>query len=522
MKGEVTVQLFDKDGKVVKEVKDHNMLTSFLRDCFRPLPFMNTCIGGISRIFSDEKYDIIHAYFGSIHVFSDALSEDADNYCEYGSSKKLAESRFDFSYSRDLSCYGNFNGSESGWDSPTVYKYVYDFPTNCANGRIAAIALAPIYASNTGKDISNYDTAITFKVKGNQEFVSNIDGNTQPYLSQAPFLEKNIEFQFFSVFRNKLYEIDADSRYKISSVDYVGATKKLKMHVYEYPFSKWFMREHIKGASYFECPVEAVETISVDITNVLNATAENYGFISATRDYVYVLCNGNRFISAGDTFYVERINLDTYEQTTISIRNTTGKRIKLGRSYNNVSSYSSYAKSSPMYSGCAMNDDYFLALSEDNSMYSIPLNDQISPVQILTVDGNEVANFITDYTAIANISGDVVFFDFNKDAPYNSGGQKAVNMRSAKSYDSFSIAKSEYPFSASWAIYAYCVDICNFYLYKSVGPSTDSKGRIYTWLNASNCMSTKYNLPTPVVKTADFSMKITYALDFSDEEEGGA
>ena len=78
MTGLVKLELFNKNGKCVKKIEDHNMLTNFLKDSFRLT--QNNCLfqtGGYSGSADvlNKLGNHMHRYFGTLQVLGETVSE---------------------------------------------------------------------------------------------------------------------------------------------------------------------------------------------------------------------------------------------------------------------------------------------------------------------------------------------------------------------------------------------------------------------------------------------------------------
>ena len=140
IKGHTEIQLY-KDGKMVQNTHDDNMLTNALANYFKNYGMVNP------NAFSSDIYnDMITTLLGGILLLDTALPEQASlthvpggvlmvGNGAYGESNGSAQG--------DPTEMGSFNGSQSGWAdaNKTQFRMVWDFTTEQSNGTIACACL---------------------------------------------------------------------------------------------------------------------------------------------------------------------------------------------------------------------------------------------------------------------------------------------------------------------------------------------------------------------------------------------
>ena len=82
LKGKATIQIFE-NGKVVKEIREENMITNAITNILNPPDFVEMgidaetdCSRNVLRIF---ERNLIDTAFGGVLVFRDKIEENADN-----------------------------------------------------------------------------------------------------------------------------------------------------------------------------------------------------------------------------------------------------------------------------------------------------------------------------------------------------------------------------------------------------------------------------------------------------------
>ena len=153
LKGNVTIKLFDKDGKLVHEESKDNMITNAIYYA------LGQCITNYGNP-TDALFPLATKGLGGVWLFDGELEEDVEN-IHFPSNVHLVGHAGQSQNTSDI-MRGSLNVSESG-RTDTGYVNTWDFNTSQANGNIKAVALTsatcgdePLYAWNGfDHDISN-------------------------------------------------------------------------------------------------------------------------------------------------------------------------------------------------------------------------------------------------------------------------------------------------------------------------------------------------------------------------------
>lgn len=201
IKGNTQIILTDAEtGKVVRQTNDDNMVTNGVFEFIR-------CHGmTIADLFNnnDIKANPLTTLLGGVFLFHDSQTENVNNIKPDGGNALVANGAYDVSNSQGRTL-GNFNASESGWMSDSIFRFVYDWTSAQGNGVISSVSLTSRIAGMLGlgrnaKPLSNvyldsYSTySVTFNERAllydatNYDRVLGIDGN---YLYSYHFTGSN-------------------------------------------------------------------------------------------------------------------------------------------------------------------------------------------------------------------------------------------------------------------------------------------------------------------------------------------
>ena len=201
IKGNTQIILTDAEtGKVVRQTNDDNMVTNGIFEFIRS---HGMTIGDLFNN-NDIKANPLTTLLGGVYLFHDSQTEDADNIKPDGGNALTANGAYDVSNSQGRTL-GNFNASESGWMSDSIFRFVYDWTSAQGNGVISSVSLTSRIAGMLGlgrnvKPLSNVylDSYTSYNVTFNErallydatnyDRVLGIDGN---YLYSYHFTGSN-------------------------------------------------------------------------------------------------------------------------------------------------------------------------------------------------------------------------------------------------------------------------------------------------------------------------------------------
>lgn len=203
IKGHTEIQLY-KDGKMVQNTHDDNMLTNALAGYFKNYGLLNPTPFG-----SDIYNDFITTLLGGVLLLDSAITEQASIIHVPGGVLMTGHGAYGVSNGStpgDPTEMGSFNASQSGWadNNKTQFRMVWDFTTEQSNGTIACACLT--------------SRAHGFIGEGNgTSKVRRTDGNyiKQTYGQLYPINSNHRTFAVDTNFHYMIGNIDSDHEIKI-------------------------------------------------------------------------------------------------------------------------------------------------------------------------------------------------------------------------------------------------------------------------------------------------------------------
>lgn len=203
IKGHTEIQLY-KDGKMVQNTHDDNMLTNALAGYFKNYGLLNPTPFG-----SDVYNEFITTLLGGVLLLDSAITEQASIIHVPGGVMMTGHGAYGVSNGStpgDPTELGSFNASQSGWadNNKTQFRMVWDFTTEQSNGTIACACLT--------------SRAHGFIGEGNgTSKVRRTDGNyiKQTYGQIYPIRSNHRTFAVDTNFQYMIGNIDSDHEIKI-------------------------------------------------------------------------------------------------------------------------------------------------------------------------------------------------------------------------------------------------------------------------------------------------------------------
>ena len=133
MKGNVKIVLKDKQGNIVHKEENHNLVTNFFSEYFRPL--------GVTR---EYPYDYnVADMVGGILLMEDAITESANIVQIPAGNKMIGNGAVGIVNGSGTAVteLGSYNSAETGWQDNGDYKMTFEWTPSQANGTISAICL---------------------------------------------------------------------------------------------------------------------------------------------------------------------------------------------------------------------------------------------------------------------------------------------------------------------------------------------------------------------------------------------
>ena len=460
LKGKSIIELTDVKTHKKEVYEEENLVTNAVPDLLRLNPSgLMFPIQSTSTKFEEEIFPIANKCYGGILLFEDKLEEDPAKYIVPSTNKIIGYASNDVN-STDSQMRGSANLNEST-PLENGYKFVWDFSTSQANGRISSLALThyrggtnfygDIYGQNNNTIKLN---SISGEV-GNEVlriYIGMVEANplTNTFTSIWPLMNRTLEIIKFK-----------------EAISSVGLNDKISR----------------------EC-FQKIEKVTLDIQDFYKDVRSFYQEYSAFFDgedgYYYGFILGESSNNKNTRLNRIKIKKGDYSFTTDA---WTIENIRLSRvgSYPSSDEYGAYKRSYSL-----IKDGYFYTINPSYTViYKININ---NPIDIKEIDLGFKSNFEPDsdsYSCLNKCGDYILGSDFVIDKNDN-----VMRTKSSYFYKLMTPFISYGPFTIGYGSYT---------------------GNNYRSVNKMLYLMTPYlgtinNLSSPILKTADKTMKITYTL----------
>lgn len=500
LKGETIIELTDVTTGEVEVHRDTNMVTNALQEIIKPVGYIKNGTGFLNyKSSTDSPYVSYYLKaLGGLLMFDGKLPEDVNQLYPPCSLNLTACATYNVTNDTADQVRGDYNRTESLYtSSERKMKFVYDFKTNQGNGTISSVALThqlgsfnPWASSNgaTGKSylfLDSFDNSSSSYIGANSTSTS-IGNSTYLFNNNLPYYISG---------RNTKMSDKPEILFLIDPTDDVVWTMKI-VSTTEVNINK--RQANFNSFSIFTTPQSSHKLISTT-TVTLNTALTNINnyyhsiYYDIEKGALYILNSGSAEISNGSSFTITEIMIPSCIVQQYSFTNNTGIPI-VGEYFlirNNVlyisgeSRYSSsgttrYKRFLYKCNNITSSQD----LEEIKSLDTTNSNYYLHP--ILSIGDNIILEYYRSYNSwwyyitIAVIKGnDTVVVTGQRIAHYNY-----YNCTYVPVLDNPLLFYKLNDYGLNYS--GYCM--CNNYL------------------------ATINNLTTPVIKTADTTMKVTYTI----------
>lgn len=465
LKGKTTIELTHVETKKTERYVEENLITNAVPDLLRlnPSGLMYPIQLHRAVEFGKELFPLATKCYGGILLFENPLEEDAKKIIVPSDNPIVGYSSNDVNET-DNPKRGSANLTESG-QIENGYKFVWDFSTSQGNGRISALALTHY---NGGKNF--YGDAYSKEhvaLRLNFNLVNVTDEILKTYIGMVEADPINNRFVSIWPLKNKSLEIRTFSEAMTS----VGLND---------PISREMVQSVDKNTIGIEGFYTGVGTFQWHYSDFFDGKdGYYYGFIISERKSTYTMLN--------------RIKINKEDFTT-TIDYWTLENIKL----NQIGAYpleDNYGATRQKY--CVVKRGYLYTISEDNTaLYKININ---NPIDVAKIE----LGFKTSYTGGHNTYSYIYEWgDYILGYAFVLDKNDHVIKTPATTFENVMTPLIEIgPFRIGY------------------GSSTANNSRL---LYKNLYLHTPYlgtinNLSTPILKTADKTMKITYTLTETEE-----
>ena len=328
MKGITTIELTNERTGKKQTYKDENMITNYFRDLIQMTEsssivtgYKESWLNGFERTAQNaiNAGTILKVLSSGLVMFDDYLSTDADEYV-LPSNVNLVGRGTNVTNSGKDTTLGSFNNASSTI-SENGAKFVWDFNTDQAVGTIKSICLCPQRGAQLSFGIGN--SAVTQRNDtGNDCF------NRNYYYVGLPQDQKR-KYNFSLPDGLKYYDRE-NNVLKVLNRQNDNVTS-FKLSIYDLP-----NRNICSLFDNYSCTLKEEKIIQFpkEVTDLLsNSTVSNVSIDLVDDKFIIVFGYYNKSIPVNGTIYYMEIDAKTLEVTTKTVNNTTGSSIFVGNGY---------------------------------------------------------------------------------------------------------------------------------------------------------------------------------------------
>ena len=455
LKGKSVIELIDVRTNKNEIYNDENLITNAVPDLLRlnPSGLMYPITASRELAFIDEIFPIFSRLYGGILLFEDPLEEDANNIIP-PSDNPIIGYASDNINSTDNPLRGSANLTESS-NIEGGYKFVWDFSTSQANGKISSIALTH-YRAGRFYYGNSYSRNACLRLNYTQTETTK------------------------EVLKAYLGLVEADIEKNILISMWPRANKTLEIVKFREAYSSVGLTDTILDNRF-----QKIENISIDISEFFKdfGTDNTCCFYDGKDGYWYGFIT-SYYLNSG---LIGRVKIDKKDYSTKIDR----WNIKDFR-FNDVGRYDSYDSNNPRrIITSVIKDGYLYAINRDlTKIYKLNIN---NPVDASIIDLGFRSDFFRSTLSNMYQWGDhILGYDFQI-----TRDDKVIK-NYGKDYRGMGIDDLSTPTVAMGPFRVGYGSGGNF-LYKNLYLHTPYLGTIN-------------NLSSPILKTADKTMKITYTL----------
>ena len=454
MRGQTIIELTDKSGNKETYI-DNNMLTNALQYYFANAGFMNK--------LNVNKNNMVEELLGGIMLFDTAITEDAEIVYVPSGINMIGNGAVGTVSNDSVLELGSYNSSESGWQADGSYVEVYDFSSSQANGTIACCCLTSknhgyIGEGNSLSNIAKDDKKSMSELSGDKEVITGISN----YVVRVSYTDSTVTV----IDTNNLY-------YSSGTVDeHFSTTGKLKLLTYRIPLQQINLRGTMSAPVLIN--TEEIELPEEFVSIVGTSNKWEITYDSDCNAYViFMPFSSSLPFDASNGLCILKIGTDN-TLTIYDVKNTTGKMFNY------------------IYNPCIEKDNIIFAESKaPEVLYKIDINTMAAHEIPLPTKYWDYGSRWKRYEGI--ISEGVYKIDVVAGKVYSNNGTNYKN--------------GYYTYTENYRV------IGNPLFCWSVGIIPNSKSGLYIWRHADYIASIN-NLETPIVKTPEKTMKVTYRITF--------
>lgn len=465
LKGKTKIELTDVHTGEVELIEEENMITNALQHIFNPMGYVKAA----DPMYTSAFVNYYTTLTGGLLLLNKTLEEKPENISLPSDAEQTGCAVYGQQNSSGQTLRGNYNATESEIDLENRrIKYVYDFDTAEGNGTIACVALTHALGGygNRGLDVE--------PTRGLYPFYKSIGSGLLKYTGSSSGIgayDRTIGNTNYGTGYKWIIKIDVvkDCVYYFS----IASATSIKLFRY---------RANIHTVSLFE-RLGAERTLlgetEITLSQAVNTQYFSYNYDEET-DRLYIVSASSNYVANNASYYVTEIDLangNTVKQYMMT--NKIGSNMRICDTRSNTYCYRGYI----YFMNYGYNAKYYIYRQELGNSANI----QKIASEVRKSDPVAARNGILYFELAGTYSGSYCCYVINTDS---------FTMRYPESYNMYDGSTRQHVPVIGYPLTYYLT--CGSY---------DGTFAIRT-----DYLATINNLSSPVVKTADKTMKVTYTL----------
>lgn len=468
LKGTTRIELTDVHSGEKQIIEKHNMVTNALQELFSPVGMCKT-----ASTWQNSYAPYYATLLGGLLLFSGAIEEDANNFIAPSNVRATGCAVYNVVNTTTITTRGSYNANESEVNLKNKYvKYVYDFTTSQANGPIGSVCLTSSKGGYNGYGDNQLIRTVS-------DMTYTLGDSTLGYAYDCAS-DGNTRYSGLSVGTNEyLFALDIDN----DVAWYVRLESASVLHIIR-------RKARIKEVSIFERPASTkpiIEDTSIELAEGVPTTNLSYQYNDEDKA-LYIGCASGSYMSPNATMTILKITIPGFEVSRYTITNTTS---------NNIYTYPVF-----VYGGYFYTKRY-------SSPYVLTRFGLTNSADTHEFGQDYATNGHTAYvTPRFGINGRI-YYEYTASSNYSCLIYNTeLDEYSPMEYNFLSASYSQYAYSP---MYFPVMNHPLLYYVAQYGVSNSYHYHSFRYLG--NYLATINNLESPVVKTADKTMKVTYIIE---------
>lgn len=465
LKGKTKIELTDVHTGEVEVIEEENMVTNALQYILNPMGYVKA---------ADPMYTTEYVYYyqtltGGLLLLNKSMEEKADNINLPSDVEQTGCAVYGKQNTSDQILRGNYNATESEIDLENRrVKYVYDFSTSEGNGTIACVALTHALGGYSNRGLE------TPPVRELYPYYKSIGAGMLKYTganSGISGYDRTLGYTSYGTGLKWIIKIDAtnDSVYYFS----IASTTSIKILRY---------RANINTVSLFDRPGAArtlLEETEVTFNQAINQQYFSYNY-DEEADKLYIVSGSSYYVGNNATYLITEVDMaNDFAVKQYSMTNKIGSNMRLCYERNNCYCYGKYI----YFMNYGYSVKYYIYRQEIGN----PANLQKIDIEVRQSQPTFARNGRIYYEEASSYSGSYCCYIIDTDK---------FTMKEPETYNIYDANDRQY------------VPVIGYPLtyYLTCGSNNG------TFAIRTDYLATINNLSSPMVKTADKTMKVTYIL----------